>query len=447
VTRSLALEVSDAGGGAGTWAVEVRGQSATAGASIDTPSLVTIPPGGSAILLVTASGTATAAPGDDYGFIVLRRGGLARRIPYAFFVTRPALRNATATKLRRFQNGTTASVAGRVNSYRWPSAPFGYPPSFTGPPMVEDGAEHVYAVPHLDRPVLNMGVAVVSSTPGAVIDPWFLGSLDENDVQGEAGTPLDINPLTFDYGLPISAAGVEFPRLKRYYVAVDSAQDLYTGKPLRGRYRLRYWVNDLRPPRVTMLTKRVATGRPTLAVRAQDAGAGVDPYSIVLSYGGVVLGATAYDSSSGVALFVLPTGAPRIARGAEFAILAASDFQESKNVATFGPNTMPNTKFRGLFLHGVRGTTATWLLPRSRACLPRASQQLLVLANSTRKIRFVRFFDGRRRIGVDRKGNAGLYSLRWRSSKAAKGRHHLRAVAVPTGGRPAVASRVVRVCK
>jgi len=399
------------------------------------------------MVLVSASATSTASAGDDYGFVVLRRGAVTRRIPYAFFVTRPALRNVTPTKLKRFQNGTTARGASRVDTYRWPAAPFGYPPSFTGPSMVEDGAEHVYLVPHLDKPVLNMGVSLAGATPGAVIDPWFLGSLDENDVQGEAGTPVDINPLTFDYGLAISAAGVEFPLLKRYYVSVDSTQDLYTGKPLRGRYRLRYWVNDVRAPTLRLLTRRVAAGRPTLAVRAQDGGAGVDPYSIVLAYRGVVVGASAYDSSSGVAIFVLPSAAPRILRGVEFAIGAVSDFQESKNVATFGPNTMPNTRFRGLLIRGVRGTAMTWLAPLRRGCLGASPQQLLVLASSTRKIRLVRFFDGRRLLGVDRRGDAGLYSLRWRSSKAQKGRHRLRAVAVPTGGRRAVASRVVRVCK
>ena len=447
VTRPLALEISDAGGGAGTWSVEVHAQSATSGASIDAPALVTLAPGGRALVLVSAGATSTAAAGDDYGFVVLRRGAVTRRIPYAFFVTRPALRDATPIKLRRFQNGTTAGGASRVSSYRWPSAPFGYPPNFTGPSMIEDGAEHVYLVPHLDRPVLNMGVAVVSSTTGAVIDPWFLGSPDENDVQGEAGTPVAINPLGFDYGLAIGAAGVEFPRLKRYYVAVDSTQDLYTGKPLRGRYRLRYWVNDVRAPTVRLLTKRVAAGRPTIAVRAQDAGAGVDPFSIVLSYRGVVVGASAYDASSGIAVFVLPSSAPRILAGTEFAIMAASDFQESKNVATFGPNTMPNTRFRGLFIRGVRGTTMTWLLPRRRGCLQGASQQLLVLASSTRKIRVVRFFDGNRLLGSDRRGDAGLFSFRWRPDKTRKGRHRLHAVAIPTRGRRAVASRVVRVCK
>jgi hypothetical protein len=293
VDRAETLEINDAGGGAGTWTVEVRPQSASAGASLGAPSVVTLAPGGHALLPVTASATAQAAAGDDYGFFVLRRGTVTRRIPYAFFVTRPALQDASPIKLGKFQTGTTASGTSRVSSYRWPAAPFGYPPSFTGPSMIEDGAERVYLIPHLNRPVINLGVSVVSSSAGAVIDPWLLGSLDENDVQGETATPVDINPLTFDYGLAIGAAAAVFPRLKRYYVSVDSAQDLYTGRALRGSYRLRYWVNDLRPPTIRLLTRRVAAGRPTLAVRAQDAGAGVDPFSMLISYRGAVVGASA----------------------------------------------------------------------------------------------------------------------------------------------------------
>ena len=313
--------------------------------------------------------------------------------------------------------------------------------------MIDDGAERVYVVPHLKRPVVNFGVGVVGSSRNAVIDPWLLGSLDENSVQGETGTPMNVNPLTFDFGLSISAAGVIFPSLRRYYVVVDSTQDLFTGKALRGRYRLRYWVNDLKPPVVKLLMRRVAIGRPTLAVRAQDRGAGVDPYSMLIAYQGVAVGAAAYDASSGIAVYVLPGEAPKVEHGRNLALLAASDFQESKNVSTFGPNVMPNTRFRFANIRGVRGTTITWLLPRRRGCLRGNNQELLVLANTTSRIRRVRFFNGRRSIGTDRTGTAGLYSITWRARRARKGLHRLRAVAISARGRDAKTSRVVRVCR
>jgi minor extracellular serine protease Vpr len=444
--RALAVEVTDAGGGSGIWSVQVQPQSASSGASIEVPGLVAVAPGGRADLSVVASATAQAAAGDDYGFLVMRTGAETRRIPYAFFVTRPALQDANPVRLRQYQTGTTQGGASFVQAYRWPAAPFGYPPSFTGPSMVEDGVERVYVVPHLSRPVVNLGVSVVSSSAGAVIDPWLLGSLDENDVQGPAGTPVDVNPMTPDFGLAIGAAGAAFPRLKRYYVSVDSTQDLYTGRSSRGRYRLRYWVNDLRPPKVRLLTRRVAAGRPTLAISAQDTGAGVDPYSILLAYRGVVIGAVAYDAGSGVAVFELPRSAPRLVPGRTRGTLGASDFQEAKNINTFGPDLMPNTRFRDVRIQAVRGTTVTWLLPRTRGCV-RGSQDLIVLANSTGRVRAVRFFDGARRIGIDRHGVSGLYAVTWRARSARRGHHRLRAVVTSTRGGAVVTSRVVSVCR
>src|SRR5262249_56057428 len=44
--RVLLVTVSDAGDGAGTWSVALDPQSATAGATMDLPPLVTVPPGG-----------------------------------------------------------------------------------------------------------------------------------------------------------------------------------------------------------------------------------------------------------------------------------------------------------------------------------------------------------------------------------------------------------------
>jgi hypothetical protein len=116
-------------------------------------------------------------------------------------------------------------------------------------------------------------------------------------------------------------------------------------------------------------------------------------------------------------------------------------------VSTFGPNVMPNTRFRFANIRGVRGTTITWLLPRRRGCLPGNNQELLVLASTTSRIQRVRFFNGRRLIGTDRTGTAGLYSITWRTRRARKGLHRLRAVAISARGRDGRTSRVVRVCR
>ena len=447
--RTLLLSVSDAGGGAGTWTVEVRPQSASSGAGLAVPGSVFVGPGGITDVAVSATATAQAAAGDNYGFLALRRGTTVRRVPYAFFVTHPGLESyqARAGRLRRQVGGNTISGPDRVNVYRWPSAPFGHPPDYaTGAPVFETGAERLYIVPHVGRPVVNLGVAVIAATSGSFINPWLLGSPDENDVQGQAGTPVNVNALTPDYRLPVGAAAAVFPSLKRFWVAVDSSRDEYTGQSLRGRYVLRYWVNDLRPPSVSLVTKRVAAGRPTIVLRVRDRGAGVNPLSLLLSYRRGLVGATAYDISSGLALFVLPNSAPRLTRGRLSALAAASDYQESKNVSTFGRNIMPNTRFRPLGLRVVRGTTIDWLLPSRGACV-RGRVSLLVVAGSTKRISSVRFFDARRRIGADRSGTAGLYSATWAARKAQLGRHVLRAAVSTRGGRAVAASRRIRVCR
>ncbi len=93
-SRSLLTTIRDAGDGAGTWQVELRPQSASAGATIELPASVTLAPGGEAQLVATARAAADAAEGENYGFVVLRRGTDTRRIPYFFLVKRPALGGA-----------------------------------------------------------------------------------------------------------------------------------------------------------------------------------------------------------------------------------------------------------------------------------------------------------------------------------------------------------------
>ena len=93
---------------------------------------------------------------------------------------------------------------------------------------------------------------------------------DENDVQGYAGLPVNVNNLTIDYPLDIGAAGTVFPRTKAYYVAVDSGRDPFTGRSLAGSYVLRAWIDDVQPPLLGLLTERVAAGRPTIALRVLD---------------------------------------------------------------------------------------------------------------------------------------------------------------------------------
>ncbi len=452
VRTARLLSVGDLGGGGGTWTVELRPQSATAGASLELPPLVTVPPGGTTEFSVAARAAAGAPSGDNYGFVVLRQGSVTRRIPYAFFVSQPQLvLHGEPRDIRTVQTGTTQFGASRAGVYRFPGWPFRPPPDYTGPPMDEAGAERVYRF-RVAEPAVNIGAAVIDVASGAVVDPWFLGSLDENDVQGYAGTPVNVNSYTYGYQLDVGAAGSVYPRPKTYYVAVDSPRDPVTGRMLGGRYVLRSWIDDVFPPAVGLASTRVGSGRPTIVVRTDDFAlsprgiSGVDPTSLLLAYRRVLVGVSAYDPVSGLAVFILPREAPAIPPGRTEATLVAADFQESKNLATPGGSILPNTTFRDVVIRGVRGPAATWLFPERRACVGRTAQ-LAVAASASRGVAAVTFRDGNGRIATVRRGNAGLYSVAWRTTGERRGRHVLRAEVRERGGRTFTAERVVRICR
>jgi hypothetical protein len=308
----------------------------------------------------------------------------------------------------------------------------------------EDGAETLYRI-RLDEPAVNVGAAVIVSSAGSLVHPWFLGSPDESDVQGYAGLPVNVNNLTVDYPLDIGAAGTVFPRTKAYYVSVDSGRDLFTGRSLGGAYVLRAWVDDVQPPLLGLMTGRVSAGRPTIALRVVDLGAGFDPYSLVIGYGRTLIGAAVYDPVSGIALFPIPREAPALRAGKRQVQVSAADFQESKNVDSVGDELLPNTAFAGGPIDVVDGPTITWILPEIRECAT-ARTPLTVVAGSTAAVRSIRFFLGKKPIATVRRGAAGIYAATWRRGGAAKGRHTLRAILTDAKGRTAEAQRVVRVC-
>ena len=438
------IQLTDAGDGAGTWSVTVQPQSATRGAGIDVPPEVTLAPGGIAVLPVSARVAADAVPGEQFGFVVLTRGADRRRIPYFFLVSKPGLESVQATPLAALQVGSTVKGVSRANVYKYPTTPFGPPPNFVGAPMNEDGAEKLYVL-HLNRPAANFGVAVMASSAGSLIEPWVLGSPNENDVLGYMGTPVNVNAYMYDYRADVGAAAQQYPRQTAYYISVDSGRDRLTGQRYAGSYLLRAWVNDVTPPKLSVLTRVVSTGRPMLVVRAQDAGAGVDPFSIALNYGRVLIGAIAYDPFTGLAFLPLPAAAPALQPGRTATISAASDYQETKNLDQASANPLPNTGYTRARLRVVAGPTVTWLTPDKNACAA-ANTQLLVTAGSNKRVASVSFFDGKRRIARVTRGTLGLYNTVWRTKGAAKGKHRLRVLAVDSARHTALATRTIRVC-
>jgi hypothetical protein len=357
---------------------------------------------------------------------------VTRRIPYFFLVDHPALATAVPQTLRLTQRGDTRGGGSRVDAYRYPAAPFGNQPD--EPAMNEDGAETVYRTT-IPPKTVNAGVVVVDQSSGARVEPWYLGAPDENSVQGDAGTPVDMNELTYDYKQDIGDAGVEFPAAGTYYVVVDSGRDEFDDKRLAGRYLLHSWVNDVTPPTIELLTTRITAGRPTLVFRTTDGQSGVDPASLTVGYHGTLVGTDRYRRATGLAIFALPESVPALRPGRVRLQMVSSDYQEAKNVDTEGARIMPNTRTRTVTLQVVRGATVNWLLG--------TCTQLDVAAGSPRRIAVVRFSVDGRVVATAHHGVHGIWSA---TTRLRRGRHAVVATAVDDGGHTAVAKRMVRAC-
>jgi hypothetical protein len=459
-SRAISVTVSDAGDGAGTWTAELQAQLASSGATVEAAP-VTLAPGGTVVVQIVARAAAGAIAGDNFGFVVLRRGSDVRRIPYAFSVTRSSLTGAPVTPLKALQSGDTRVGEDRARVYRWPTSPFSVLGIFGVDPSVnDDGKEKVYSL-DISKQAVNAGVVVVRPetrlnasitsllSSNQPIHPWFLGSLDENDVLGYAGIPVNVNGTLPDFLYSLGASGGVFLPPGRYFVSVDSGRDLFTGRPLAGPYVLRSWVNDVKPPVVKVLTRTISSGRPTIVAKIKDAKSGVDPHSLQLYFGPTSrresVGATSFDPTTGIAAFSLPREAPALAAGPQFMQLVASDFQEGKNINTESVSPLPNTRFQGLRVEAVNRPTVTWITPEKGNCLA-ARQRLLVVASDNVQISSVGFFDGSRQIARVRKNVAGLYEITWRTGGKKKGAHVLTAVASDVRGREAEASQPVRIC-
>ena len=460
-SKSIAVTVSDAGDGAGTWIAEVRPQVASGGASVEAAP-VAIAPGGTAVMQITARVGAGGVQGDNFGFVLLRRGSDVRRIPYAFSVSRSSLTGAPVAALKTMQSGDTRTGEDRASAYRWPTSPFSILGIFGVDPSVnDDGKEKIYSL-NITKQAVNAGVVVVSPTTkldasitallssNQPIHPWFMGSLDENDVLGYAGIPVNVNGQLPDFLYSIGAAGGVFLPPGRYYVSVDSGRDLFNGRSLAGRYTLRSWVNDVKPPTVRIITKSLSSGRPTVVAKITDAKSGVDPHSLQLFFGPTTrrnsVGATLFGPKTGIAAFSIPRTSLPLGAGTQFMQIVASDYQEAKNINTESDSPLPNTRFAGLRAEAVPRPTVTWITPETGKCLA-SRQKLVVVANDNVQISSVGFFDGRRQIGRVQKNVAGLYELTWRTSGRKKGAHVLTAVASDVRGREAEASQTVRICK
>ena len=125
------IDLTDAGGGAGSWSVTIAAQQSAGAVTFAAPTAVTVP----GQLAVSAHPGASAIPGDYTGFVVLTRGTDTRRIPFWLEVSRPVLAREHHLVLGKpgLYTGTTLGGATKIDRYRYPTerAPIPARRSFT----------------------------------------------------------------------------------------------------------------------------------------------------------------------------------------------------------------------------------------------------------------------------------------------------------------------------
>jgi len=162
----------------------------------------------------------------------------------------------------------------------------------------------------------------------------------------------------------------------------------------------------------------------------------------MLDGGGMLVGATTYDATNGVAVFPLPRTAPALGGRTLELRLVASDFQEAKNIDTVGPSLMPNTRSTKVRIHIVTGMVVDWVLPSAGACLTK-QYALEAAVSSTRPVTRVRFLLDGRQIAVAHRVS-GIWTANASTGKTATRKHTLIAVATDAKGDTVSARRGVR---
>jgi hypothetical protein len=318
-TASARVALSDAGGGAGAWAVTVEPQTTPAGA------VLAVPPAGTVPGEVVVTATAGVSQGEATGHVVLTRGGKRRRIPYWFRVSAPALGRHRARVLRRTgtYRGNTRRRPALVDAYRYPDNPSGL-----GIPRILRGPEQVFRV-RLARRTANIGVAITSRR--GRVEPRIVRAGDENRLLGSVALPYNANPYLRSFQARELVVGATSPAAGTYDIVFDSAAARGAGP-----FTFRFWINDTSRPRLRLLTRTVRAGG-RLLISAVDRGSGVNQRSIRIAVGGRLRPAS-YDARRRLIVVRLRGVSP----GRKLVRAEVSDYQESKNqenVARILPNT------------------------------------------------------------------------------------------------------------
>jgi subtilisin family serine protease len=325
-TTARQLALSDAGGGTAPWSASIDPSTIPHGVSL---SLSAPTAAVGTTLGVTLTVAADAAEGDGQGFVLLSRGSDVRRVPYWLHVEVPRLGAAEHATLTRpgVYGGNTAGRKSLVSAYRYPegspscNCAMGVQTNLSGP-------EQVFQY-KLKSPVANLGAVVLSHARGVRVSPRLVVGDDENRLVGYTAIPVDINPYA-DFGRIVPAVGAAFPAPGTYDVVFDTPAG---AKP--GKFTFRFWVNDVAPPSVRLLTRTVRANQ-KIRLRVIDGGSGVDPASLVVNVD-ALRPHFIYKNGN---LTILP-GA--LKRGTHRLTLVAADYEETKNMENTGP-VLPNTR-------------------------------------------------------------------------------------------------------
>jgi hypothetical protein len=139
------------------------------------------------------------------------------------------------------------------------------------------------------------------------------------------------NPYLPQYGAHVLVAGALSPRAGDYGIVFDSPRASGAG-----RFKFRYWVNDVTPPTIRLTSKTIAHGG-RVVLTATDKGSGIYPPSIAASVDGETVGATYARGRVLVSTLGLGPGTHRLQ-------LHVSDYQETRNTENVS-RILPNTRF------------------------------------------------------------------------------------------------------
>jgi hypothetical protein len=128
----------------------------------------------------------------------------------------------------------------------------------------------------------------------------------------------------------VLAAAAIRPLPGSYDVVFDSATASGAGG-----FTFRFWVDDTRPPSLTLAQARVRRNLP-LVVRATDLGSGIDATTIAATIDGRPCSTTLVAGKVRIQTTGVKPGKHRLR-------LQASDYQESRNMENVGP-ILPNTR-------------------------------------------------------------------------------------------------------